>query len=237
MSAQGPQEAKLRPLDLTTILASSIHDMKNNLGLLLQTVETLEEQAEEPLSRRQQHYRDLRLAGLRLNQQMMQMLSLYKLQSHLYTPNVESWMMAEILEEACLEYVPLFAGRGLELDWSCAEELEGFCDRELVSGVIGNALHNALRFARGRVLLSARAWSHARGEGVQILVEDDGPGYAVPAVVSLGEDMASADGSTGLGLHFARLVAETHANHGVHGELHCDNESRFGGARCALRLP
>lgn len=225
-------------LDFSSVLASSVHDMKNSLGLLLQTVENLEERAEEPLDQRQKHYQSLRYEAMFLNQQMVQLLTLYKLDRRLYSPNIESWPLAEILEEVALQHAPLFVPRGLDLNWDCSADLDGFCDRELVGGVLGHALHNALRHARNGVRLSAAP--QAAGQGVVLLVEDDGKGF--PEHALLPEDAVArapdfASGSTSLGLYFSQLIARLHCSRGISGHLLCDNDSRLGGARFALYLP
>lgn len=224
--------------DFSSVLASSVHDMKNSLGLLLQTVETLEERAEDRLEQRQKHYQTLRYEAMFLNQQMVQLLTLYKLDRRLYSPDIEAWSIAEILEELALQHAPLFGPRGLDLDWECPDNLEGFCDRELISGVLGHALHNALRHARGRVRLTAMV--QAEGPGIVLMVEDDGEGF--PSALLASEPVEArapdfASGSTSLGLYFSRLIARLHCNRKVCGRLACDNDSRLGGARFAIYLP
>ena len=227
-------------LELSTLLAGSIHDMKNSLGLILQTVEALEDHVDQPLEQRRQRYRNLHHESLRLNNQMLQLLTLYKLQQDVYDLNVVEYPVADLLEEVALEHAPVLAARGVTLDWDCEPELLAFIDRDLVAGILGNALNNAQRFAREKVQLGGQPYSHPVGQGTMLTVDDDGPGFSSEKLAALqsGDFHAgTAGGDTGLGLLFSSQVAAQHCHHGECGRLVCANDSPLGGARLSLYLP
>jgi len=64
-----------RSIDFSTVLAASVHDMKNSLCLLIQSIETLslkfDGQQEEAQELAQMHY-----AASRLNSNLLRMLAL-----------------------------------------------------------------------------------------------------------------------------------------------------------------
>ncbi len=232
--------SELPGLDFATVLASTIHDMKNSLGLLLQTIEVLEKQRGNMAPKSAVQFRELRYESQRLNSQLMQLLAIYKLQKQLYSPNIEEWSVAEILEECVLEHTAQLEGRDIHIQWQCAEELSGFFDRELINGVINNIVNNAYRYARNQVLLTAQAYTHPVGSGIEICVIDDGPGYPEALLFDHNRDITTLDfhaGRTGLGLYFCSLVADLHRNKTVRGHVACDNTGIEGGGCFRLYLP
>jgi signal transduction histidine kinase len=227
-------------LDFPTVLASTIHDMKNSLGLVLATLDALEAQRGPRDARQAVHFAELRYESQRLNGQLMQLLAIYKLQQHLYTPNIQQCTLAEVLEEVALEHGLLLAGRDIQIDWQCDEELSGFFDRELIQGVLGNIVNNAFRYARGRMIVAAQPYPHAAGKGVEITLMDDGPGYPEKLLIDAEHAQSQIDfraGRTGLGLYFCSLVADLHRSKAVHGHIACDNHGIEGGGCFRIFIP
>lgn len=226
-------------LDFATVMASSVHDMKNSLSAVLSGLDDLQQHSE--LSAGDNRQLDgLRHQSRRLNCQLMQMLSIYKLQQDLYSPNIQQWPVDEFLEDVASEHRGLLAANGVNIKHHADQELCGFFDRELIMGVLDNALNNAFRYAREQLELSAQAWSHEQGVGVELTLRDDGPGYPPAMCVEDGQAPAALQfqqGRTGLGLYFCALVADLHRNKGVHGRIVCDNEGISGGGRFSLLLP
>lgn len=229
----------LPSLDFSTVMASSIHDMKNSLGAVLSGLDDLQMQAELSAGNNRQ-VDGLRYQSRRLNYQLMQMLSIYKLQQQLYTPNIQQWPVDELLEDADSEHRALLANGGITLVSEAQDVLQACFDRELIIGVLDNALNNAFRYARKKLHLSAQRWEHAAGYGVVIAICDDGPGY--PEAMHISTEHAAdvldfQNGRTGLGLYFCALVADLHRNKQVCGHISCDNQGIEGGGRFLLYLP
>jgi signal transduction histidine kinase len=99
-------------------------------------------------------------------------------------------------------------------------------DAALLERVLENLVENALHAGARSVRVSARSG----GRGVQLLVDDDGPGVPPELRARIFEPGFSRCGSTGLGLG---IVADVLAAHG--GSVRC--EPRTGGARFVVRLP
>ena len=224
-------------LDFSTVLASALHDMKNSLAIVLDDSASLQAQCPPEAAT---VARRMRTEGQRLNAQMVQLLTLYKLQRKLYTPNVAEWPLVEVLEDVALAQAEAGADLNIAIDCACDENLMGSFDRELVLGLLANVVGNALRYAHSRILLCAKPYEHARGQGVEIQVQDDGPGYPAeflhdPAAGFQRLDMRA--GRTGLGLYFSVLVADLHRRGEVHGQIVCRNRGPRGGGVLHLRLP
>lgn len=107
-------------------------------------------------------------------------------------------------------------------------------DRRLLMRALGNLLGNARKYGAGAVRLTAAR----RADGVEIVVEDDGPG--IPAgerervfepFYRIDRSRDRASGGFGLGLSIARKAVALHG-----GTLHVE-DGALGGARFVLRLP
>lgn len=116
------------------------------------------------------------------------------------------------------------------LDCSAAPTL-WFYDQALVRMVLANALQNARRYARTRIVLGV-----AERQGfLEFVVSDDGDGFPdrVLSDVSGAATPVTRDG-TGLGLRLARRIAEMHENAGHRGQISLENSA---GAVFRLKLP
>ena len=102
--------------------------------------------------------------------------------------------------------------------------------------LLGNLLENAFKWARHRVLLSARNMTIApqRRSGLLITVEDDGPGIPPENVERLLQRGVRGDGRVhghGIGLAIVQDIVKAY-----HGELSVERSDELGGARFVLRF-
>ncbi|MGE0800943.1 MAG: sensor histidine kinase [Lautropia sp.] len=101
--------------------------------------------------------------------------------------------------------------------------------------MVGNLLDNAGKWARGRVRIRAVASTDGRGPaGLQMIVEDDGPGLAVEQrsqALERGRRFDETVAGHGLGLAIVRDIADTYGGRLALGA------SELGGLSCTLRLP
>ncbi|MCB2030669.1 MAG: ATP-binding protein, partial [Rhodoferax sp.] len=111
-------------------------------------------------------------------------------------------------------------------------------DVELFERAIANLVDNALKFCRSgdRIDLSAQA----RGDAVEVVVSDTGPGIPEADLPHLFDRFYQArqsvapstgDGGKGLGLAIVKRIAELHG-----GTVRVDNRAA-GGTQVLLRLP
>jgi hypothetical protein len=160
-------------LDISTFLLSSIHDMKNSLGVMAAYLEdALATQGDAPTPAREKTTRAL-YETQRVNDHLIQLLAIYKIDQAFYPFDPQDHALADVAREALARVAGLAASKGIELDCDCSEDLYGWFDYELVFGVVVQALHNALRYSMGRVVLDVAPHQ----SGVRIRVADDGGGY------------------------------------------------------------
>ena len=221
-------------VDFGTIMASSVHDMKNSLAIILDNAEKLS--TDESLNNTQHSALDLlQLEGERLNNIFIQLLALYRIENKQYALNIDSHNVYDCLEETLLENETLLAHHNIEAEIDCDANLEGFFDRALVLGIINTIINNTLRHARNKIVLGAES----KGSGLVITVCDDGPGY--PDKILQGASEQSAidfqAGNTGRGLHFAHVVSGLHHQGEQHGHIELSNTGIGGGGRFAIHLP
>ncbi|BDG08815.1 sensor histidine kinase [Anaeromyxobacter paludicola] len=104
-------------------------------------------------------------------------------------------------------------------------------DRQKLTQVLVNLVRNALQATQGRA--QVRVLAQRRDGGVELAVEDQGPGVAPELRERLFQPFASSKGQEGLGLglYMARLIVESHQGRiGV-------SERPGGGARFEVSLP
>jgi len=222
-------------LDFSTVIASSVHDMKNSLGMLLCTLD------EVGLSCASgggcaDKFSQLQYEGQRLNNHLIQLLAIYRLDQSQWSIHVQENDLEEFLEESVLQYESLLAPKGIKITASCEDGLIGYFDRDLVAGVVNNIINNAYRYSKSQIRLSAQR----EHDYLVISVEDNGSGYPEFMLVDSDQGLGSINfnsGTTGLGLYFSHLVAKSHLAHGHCGHIKCSNEGIDGGGKFSIYLP
>jgi K+-sensing histidine kinase KdpD len=222
-------------LDFSTILASAVHDMKNSVGMLLGGLDEITGKCGD-VCPSIASINQLRYEGKRLNRNLVQVLTLYRVNGEHYSLNLSENDVGETLEECFLENEPLLSMKGVELKLACEDELVYFYDRELVSGVINSAINNAYKYARDRIVIGA-----TEKDGYLVLyVEDNGAGYPehmLECDVESDHEVSFEHGSTGLGMLFAETIARMHKHKEKQGYVAISNDGIDGGARFSLCLP
>ena len=223
-------------LDFATLFAANTHEIKNQLFLLLNAVEQASREhwaSEYPSARIALD--GLKHGGAQISQRLTRLLSLYRISQGHYQLDIAYHGAAELLEEVLLEIQPLLGARAVEMTVARTDEVYGFFDREMVRGILLNAVHNALNVAVRKISLSAAM----EGGYLCIRVADDGPGFP-PQVLETGMAQAKwnmGGGGTGLGLHFSATAAALHRNQGNSGFIRLSNEGALRGAVFSLYLP
>lgn len=216
---------------MPTLLAASLHEVKNLLGELTLSLDDLRASCPDKTDEIGQ----IRFVARRVTDRLLQVLTLYKSEGSRLSLNLQAAAPGDLLEELAAELATLAGGRvRVQVRREQVPEY-AFFDWHLCQMALTNAIHNALSFARERIDLSVSG----QGRGIVFMVEDDGPGF--PAQI-LQQPFApvfhSRDGGTGLGLYFASVVAELHCNNAGHcGRIVLDNGSSLGGARFQMELP
>ncbi len=222
-------------IDLATVMSSAVHDMKNSLSIILNNLDSLDKEA--TLSQ-QGHYalKQLHDEGMRLNNSFVQLLSLYRIENKQYFPNIDSHNVFDCLEDVVLGNESNLEQHQLTTEFECDDALDWFFDKALLSGILNTILNNTCRYAQNKILLSACIDQSQ----LIISVSDDGPGYPDNMLAADNASQSAIDfqsGNTGLGLYFARVVAELHQNKQQHGHIQISNHGINGGGKFSICLP
>ncbi len=224
-------------LYFSDFIASSIHDMKNSLNIQIGFLETLmgESQGKIDEATRSQLGHTIYEAS-RMNVNLIQILSLYKLGKSIYPIDIAEQSVNEILQEVVLQNQSIMGYKGISVSVACAENCYWYFDRDLVTGVLVNALNNAYNYTTDKIRIAAQA----RDGVLEIRVEDNGRGYPQSLLqenITDNKGISFATGSTGLGFYFSSQVAGMHKNAGKQGTLSIENGGAYGGGCFVLTLP
>ena len=222
-------------LEFSTVLASTVRDMKNSLGLLMhnwhQWVGQLPPELAESGERGVIEYEALRLNGM-----LMQTFGLYQLLTDQLPLHPDWTDIDELLQEQLARHHEILEARNISS--SCAiEDVELFVlDAEQVGSVIGNVLNNSIRYTHSAIQLSA-----CQQDGMLVIaISDDGPGYPEQMLGRYASGLRDVDtsiGSTGLGLYFNQCIASLHQRDGRQGFIELRNGGALGGGEFLLHLP
>ncbi len=218
------------------LLASSVHDIKNSLSMLLDTLDTVVQTT--PITNDQQRHQFATLRGeaARINNSLMYLLGMYRMQKNQLPLQIQEVYVADFLDEQIAANELLFSIRELDVSMICDAELTGYFDPTLVGGIINNVLVNAAHYAHKNIRLSA---SKSTQNELLIAVNDDGPGFPQKMLESADNQHRGIDfisGSTNLGLYFAGEVAYMHRRGDHHGNIALSNPAA-GGSCFQLMLP
>ena len=227
---------EVQQVDFSFVLASSVHDMKNSLGMLINTLAEVMVQYPPQNSQHAKSYAVLEYEAARINSELIQLLSLYRLDHDQARAHIDECIVVDVLSEQIARNYTLLQTRELELVLQCDDSLTGYFDSDLVGGVINNILVNAARYSKQKLILFAQHTT----EGLCIGIEDDGPGYPEDMLNASTFAEARANFTSGrphLGLMFANKVALMHRNKSQQGFIRLTNDSPLGGGCFKLYLP
>ena len=221
-------------IDFSMVLASAVHDMKNSLGMLLNSLDELRTEHETSLAASGK-FNMLQYEAERMHNDLVQLLGIYRLGENNLSAHMEEHYVPDFLAEHLARHVPLL--EGLKIDYEVdADDINGFFDEDLLTGVLNNTINNAIRYTKSRIRLTAR-----QETGYLVIgVEDDGQGYPESMQHSGTPDFRSLDfnsGSTSLGLFFASSVAKLHTEGERTGSIQLKNGGRLGGGIFEIWLP
>jgi len=223
------------PIDFAFVLASSVHDMKNSLGMLLHTLSAMMENSPPKDAEQARFFSTLEYEAARINGELVQLLSLYRMDENTMVVEIDEHHAIDIIEEQIARNDTLLKSRHIEIQTDCDSELIWYFDNELIGGVLNNLIVNCARYCRKQLLVSA-----AEENGfLCISVADDGQGY--PDNMLLGPlpqtAVSFSSGNTRLGLLFTRKVLELHKTKKGQGYMTIANNGPLGGGVLKLYIP
>lgn len=203
---------------LLDVLASGVHDTKNQLFIAESLVTEIESGHALNLS-------EIRYAIEAASDRLSRVLSAYRLLRHGAALAIVPTIVADLCAEVHLAQARHLRKLGVTLNMDCSVVDEWPLDRDLCTDILNNAVQNAGRHARARVLVTAALCA----EGLVLRVDDDGPGFP-----RLAEGLPAFAGT---GLLIAERLALLHQRHDRHGRLTLANAGQLGGAVFELILP
>ncbi len=227
--------------ELFLFLASTAHDMKNSISVLSGTLERLLDDASPETEKAYPQMAQMLYQTRRLNDNLMQLLALYK---HVGTPeypfDVQPIEAGQLVEQVVALERVLLESRGIALELDVEPDLVWHVDEDLIVGVVSHAINNAVHYTRDRIRLSARQ----QDGWLEIRVEDNGAGYPASlleagsaALSGTASGVNFLTNSAGLGLHFSREVAKMHRHRERAGTVRLENGGALGGGCFILALP
>ena len=137
------------------------------------------------------------------------------------------WESVEAVERAVTRLYP-----DVTVDIAGDKESAVHIERQDLDEMLGNLVENAAKYGNGRVFVTVE---QVADKGVEILVEDDGPGIPAAERESIFQRGARLDTDkpgTGLGLAIVRDVAEIYG-----GSIRLEESEDLGGLLARLCLP
>src|SRR3989338_6399656 len=129
--------------DISAFLASSIHYMKNSLGLLINFLETsLPELGLDTQKKAAPMLYEVK----RVNDNLLQMLAIFKVGNQFYPFDLSENFIDDFVREIVEQNKTMLDYSGIALDVEFDEGLAWYFDRELIIGVVSPALNNATRY-------------------------------------------------------------------------------------------
>ena len=231
----GRKSAEVLRDDLTEMI---VHDLRTPLTSLLTGLQTLSLAGE--MNPAQTEMLGIALGGGEtLLAMVSDLLDISKMEAGLIVLDKRPVIGAEVIEQALSQIAPLARTNGLRVARHIAPDLPiVIADEEKLRRALVNLLGNAVKFTpRGGIVTIAAAYDPAEG-GVVFAVGDTGEGIPAHAVKRIFEKFGQVESrkagrkmSTGLGLTFCKLVAESH-------EGRIWVESKLGkGSRFLLTIP
>lgn len=227
--------------ELFMFLASTAHDMKNSISVLSGTLESLLVDATPQTVSAYPQMAQALYQTKRLNDNLMQLLALYKqVGKPEYPFDIQPLEMGHLVDQVVSSERVLLVSRGIAFETDFDPALIWHFDEDLIIGVVGHAINNAIHYTHDRIRLAIAVVDGC----LELRIEDNGAGYP-QAMLDAGESAmrGAAAGvnfltnSTGLGLFFSSEVAKMHKHRERRGTLRLENGGAFGGGCFVLSLP
>ena len=164
-----------------------------------------------------------------------ELLDFQKMESGTLHLNLKKSDIKELVSDVYNQFTSPAELKGIDLQLTVPEqELVSTVDRDKLSKILVNLMGNAIKYAHARIDLKLLVTDG----GYEIQVNDDGPGIPneqkqkiFEAFYQLPDDKVATAVGTGIGLAFAKSLAEAH-----HGTLSLENRME-GGSSFILSLP
>ena len=225
-------------ISFADLMAFSIHDMKNFVNVHLSELEIIALQA--------QACGDFdtfkSLMGVigqthRMSAHLIQLQAIHKFGQSIYPIDIAEQSVSDIIDDVLSQTRFILEFDGIHVEVECEPDCYWNFDRELVTGVLLNAVNNAFHYTRDKIRVTANI---ANGL-LTLRVEDNGSGFPASMLhdveIHTEKGVNFISGSTGLGFYFSLQVARMHLSNGIRGTLAIENGGAYGGGCFVAKLP
>ena len=223
-------------IDFSTILAASVHDMKNSVGMLIASIEGIVEDMPPSNEKQARQFSTLHYEASRISSELVQLLTLYRMQNRLLPVRIDEHYVTDVFDDQLARNEKLFESVDITVQVRCDDDLNWYFDIDLIGSVVHNVLVNCARYTKSALLLEARVID----EMLVISIADDGPGYPDDMLVKPAGVLDIDEvrmGKTHLGLHFAEQIASAHKQNNRHGYIKLQNGGELGGGLFQIMIP
>ncbi|MFT6691945.1 MAG: K+-sensing histidine kinase KdpD [Colwellia sp.] len=223
-------------IDFSAVLGSAVHDMKNSICLIMQSIENLGNSLVDTDLLSKNNLASVHYEASRLNTGLVQLLCLYRTRLNNLPLNIDEYDVRDLMENLVDTNEIYLKHKNMILEVNQSANLIWYLDADLIGILLNDVLINAMRYGQKKIQLSV----YTKNEQLVFKVEDDGPGY--PSTMLEAHDMSIqhfdiSQGRTGLGLFFARLIAQAHTKGDNKGKISLKNGGSLGGGVFVLTLP
>ncbi len=220
------------------LLAASIHEIKNRLGLMFGEVDEVLSTINLSKDQQQQVQR-IKSESQFVGNELVRVLASYKSLSDDFYANVDQHFAIEFLEEVIARHSYTVAAHNLHFTLDCDEDVSGFFDNSILFIIFDTCIYNSIKAGALKIKLSATEDE----QYLYLVIDDDGPGF--PEELLEGDFSQGAisveSQSTGLGLFFANKLIQAHQEGELTGSILLSNNmgenNRTTGAKVTLSIP
>lgn len=230
---QRDEEERAKSIVLYNTLFNSLsHELKTPISTIIGAVDTIKDNRSKlSENNRKELYSEIEIAGLRLNRQVENLLSMSRLEAGFIKPKMDWCDVNEMVfstirrnQQDALDHKIIFEPK---------EHLPLFkLDGGLLEQVLHNIIHNALQHTPKNSTITIEA--DQTGESCIILVSDNGKGFPENEMESVFHKFYRLDntiGGTGLGLSIVKGFTEA-----MDGKVQLENK-KGGGALFTITIP
>ena len=231
-AAEGGGRILIQIRDLTAVrraeemradfVANASHELRTPLAAVSGFIDTLRGHARNDAEARDRFLEIMNVEAARMRRLIDDLLSLTRIELNEHNPPAGVVDVVAVAKGAAQALSPLAQNDDIGIDFAPQEPLFAVGDRDELTQVFQNLVHNAIKYGREKstVRISfGRVESGSRREGGQVFVaiEDEGEGIPREAIPRLTERFYRVDvkrsrerGGTGLGLAIVKHILNRH---------------------------
>jgi len=125
--------------DYSALIASSIHEVKNSLNMLLNSIDEVMSTCSEESCPAYKIFPRIQYETKRVNKDLVELLAIYRIKNDKYAANIDEYSMSDFLDENIGQHEAMILHQNIDYQLDCDDDLYWFFDRDLITGVISNS--------------------------------------------------------------------------------------------------